>query len=107
MHALDSNSLELYLNFKQQVANVLSKLSIVRSRVSLFTDTSENVFNTLENFLNFQLNFLSFVNNYNELLVNQIFSSNLDSAIQLQNSFIKSELGSLVKSDSNAVEFES
>lgn len=104
---LDSSSLETYLSFKQQISNALSRLNLVRSKLLLFTTTTNNVLESLESFVNFQLTFLSFVEQFNDLFYKQLFYSNLTNMIALQNMFVKFEVLELVRADVAAIEFES
>ena len=104
---LDSSSLETYLSFKQQISNALSRLNLVRSKLLLFTTTTNNVLESLESFVNFQLTFLSFVEQFNDLFYKQLFYSNLTNMIALQNMFVKFEVLELVRADAAAIEFES
>lgn len=104
---LDTSSLETYLNFKQQISNALTRLSLVRDKLLLFTTTTANVLESLESFINFQLTFLSFVEQFNDLFYKQLFYSNLTNMIALQNIFVKSEVLELVRADVAAIEFES
>ena len=107
MGMLDNSSLETYLNFKQQISNALSRLNIVRSKLLLFTTTTDNVLESLESFVNFQLVFLSFAGQFNDLLYKQLIYSNLTNMVTLQNMFVKSEVLGLVSADVAAIEFES